>query len=77
MDARAAEGGRRASLEASRSHALECFEQDERELTASVSIAVQDDAFAFTPPVSPTSGSFIKPGSYRYLKGGKSTCTTH
>lgn len=45
--------------------------RDERHLSSSVvSLAVQDDQWSFTPPISPTTGaSRLKRGSYRYLRG--------
>ncbi|GAB9475869.1 hypothetical protein Gpo141_00012945 [Globisporangium polare] len=50
---------------------LEIAPRDERHLSSSVaSLAVQDDQWSFTPPISPTTGaSRVKRGSYRYLRG--------
>ncbi|KAF1334489.1 Protein required for meiotic chromosome segregation, partial [Globisporangium splendens] len=49
--------------------------REERHLSSSVvSLAVQDDQWSFTPPVSPRSGaSLLKPGHCRYLRGTKSS----
>lgn len=50
---------------------LELHKRDQRHLSSSVvSLALQDDQWAFAPLVSPTSGNLhVRPGSFRYLKG--------
>lgn len=54
---------------------MEIQKRDERHLSSSVvSLAVQDDQWSFTPPVSPRTGeSLLKPGKYRYLRGRMDT----